>query len=259
MKREPATEHGPRHGGSSFEDPESASIPEPAWRARDHAPPRVPLTRDAIVETALRILDSEGIEGLSMRRVAEELGTGPGSLYWHVRNKGELLQLLFERVTAEVELPKPDPSRWQEQGKELARQMRAVMHRHRDIARVSLGRIPSGPTLARLSEWLFELLRPAGIPDRVIAYVGDLLGLYVGAFTFEESLGLASPTGEDLPPEQILAMFRDYVQSLPEDRFPNTRAAVDLLFGGDPDDRLEFGLDVMVRGLETFRAPSPGE
>ena len=93
----------------------------------------------------------------------------------------------------------------------------------------------------------------------MIAYVGDLLGLYVGAFTFEESLGLASPTGEDLPPEQILAMFRDYVQSLPEDRFPNTRAAVDLLFGGDPDDRFEFGLDVMVRGLETFRAPSPGE
>ncbi len=227
-------------------------VPEPPWRLRERAAPRIPLTRDAIIEAAMRILDSDGLEGLSMRRVAEELGTGAGSLYWHVRNKEELLQLLFERATGEMELPEPDPSRWQEQLKEVGRQMRAVMNRHRDIARVSLGRIPSGPTVALFTEWLFELLRPAGIPDRVIAYLGDLAGLYVGAYAFEESLGLASPTGEDLPPEQILQMFRGYVESLPEDRFPHTRGAVDLLFGGDQDERFEFGLEVIVRGMETY-------
>jgi len=218
-------------------------------------PPRVPLTRDAIIEAALRVLDREGMDALSMRRVAEDLGTGAASLYWHVRNKGELLQLLFERVIEEIELPEPDPSHWQEQGKALARQMRAVMRRHRDIARISLGRIPAGPTLARIAEWTFELLRPAGIPDRVIAYLGDLLGLYVGAYAFEESLGLASPTGEDLSPEQITAMIRDYIQSLPPDRFPNTVSAGDVLMGGDPDERFEFGLDVIVRGIETFARP----
>ena len=94
------------------------------------------------------------------------------------------------------------------------------MRRHRDVARISLGRIPAGPTLARYSEWLFELLQPVGIPDQVIAYLGDLMGLYIGAFAFEESLGIASPTGEDLPPDQIVQMFRDYVASLPDDRFP---------------------------------------
>src|SRR5437879_360100 len=154
-------------------------IPEPPWRvdARARAEPRIPLTRDAIVEAALHVLDRDGLDGLSMRRVAEELGAGAASLYWHVRNKGELLQLLMERLADEVELPHPDPSRWQEQLKDLGRQMRAGAHRHRDGARITLGRVPSGPTIARFTEWLFELLTPVGIPDRVIAYLGDLAAL----------------------------------------------------------------------------------
>jgi hypothetical protein len=107
------------------------------------------------------------------------------------------------------------------------------------------------------TEWLFTLLKPVGIPDRVIAYLGDLFGLYVGAYAFEESLGLSSPTGEDLPADQILEMFRGYVLSLPEDRFPHTRAAADLLFAGGPDERFEFGIDLMLRGLETYASRSP--
>jgi AcrR family transcriptional regulator len=219
----------------------------------------VPLTRDAIIDAALAVLGREGMEGLSMRRVGEELGTGAASLYWHVRNKGELLQLLFERVTEETVLPEPDPSRWQDQLRDLGRQTRAVLNSHRDSARISLGRIPSGPTIALLTEWLFELLRPVGIPDQVIAYAGDLMGLYVGAYAFEESLGLASPTGEDLPPEEIIKMFRGYVESLPEDRFPNTRAAAAVLFSGNADERFEFGMDLIIRGLESHATSGAGD
>lgn len=220
--------------------------------------PRPPLTREAIVDAALRVLEREGMDGLSMRNVGEELGTGAASLYWHVRNKEELLQLVFERVTEELVLPEPDPARWQEQLKDIGRQMRSIMTGHRDSALISLGRIPSGPAIARLSEWLFELLKPAGIPDHVIAYLGDLAGLYVGAFAYEESLGLASPTGEDLPPEQIVAMLRDYLLSLPRERFPHTLGAIDLLFGGGPDERFEFGLEVIVRGVEAYAQPKSG-
>ncbi|HTE85269.1 MAG TPA: TetR/AcrR family transcriptional regulator C-terminal domain-containing protein, partial [Dehalococcoidia bacterium] len=232
-------------------------IPEPAWRAdrRAHAAPRLPLTRDAILAAATRVLDRDGVDGLSMRRVAEELGTGAASLYWHVRNKGELLQLLFERLSEEIELPDPDPSKWQEQLKNLGRQMRAVAHRHRDYARISLGRVPSGPTIVRFAEWLFELMTPTGVPDRVIAYLGDLISLYVGAYAFEESLGLASPTGEALPPEQILEMFRDYILSLPADRFPHVRRNVGHLFGGDADERFEFGIDILLKGIQAYAQP----
>jgi AcrR family transcriptional regulator len=235
-------------------------LPEPPWRAnpRARAEPRIPLTRDAIVEAALRVLDREGLDGLSMQRVAQELKTGAGSLYWHVRNKGELLQLLSERLAGEIELPEPDPSGWREQLKDIGRQMRTGAHRHRDGARITLGRVPSGPTVARFAEWLFELLTPLGVPDRVIAYVGDIAALYVGAYAFEESLGVASPTGQDLPPEQIVAMFRDYLLSLPAEQFPHVHRAIGDLFGGDPDERFEFGLDLLIRGISTYATEAAG-
>ena len=234
--------------------PREIPLPEPKWRAdrRARAEPRRPLTRDAIVEAAILVLDRDGLDGLSMHRVAKELGTGAGSLYWHVRNKGELLQLLSERLLAEMELPDPDPTHWQDQLKDLGHQMRALSRRHRDGARITLGRLPSGPTLARFAEWLFELLTPVGIPDRVIAYLGDMVGLYVGAYAFEESLGVASPTGEDLPPDQIVAMFVDYLLSLPVERFPHVHRAIGDLFAGGPDERFEFGLEIILRGIGTY-------
>jgi AcrR family transcriptional regulator len=229
-------------------------VPDPPWlRARrPRAARRAPLSRDAIVDAALRLVDRDGIDGASMRRVAEELGTSPSSLYWHVRNRHQLLQLVFDRVAAEVELPPPDPARWQEQLKEVGREMRRVLTSHRDIARVTIGAIPVGGNVLRISEWLHALLRGAGLPDRVVGLVGDMLGLFVGAFAYEESLGLASPTGEDLPPHEILAMLGEYWASLPPEQFPHTLALLPVLFEGGPDERFEFMMDVIIRGLESL-------
>jgi AcrR family transcriptional regulator len=229
-----------------------ADIPRPSWQRPSTPAPRAPLTREAIVDAAIRVLDAHGMDGLSMRRVGEELGTGAGSLYWHVRNKEELIQLVFERVTEQMVLPEPDPARWKEQLRDLMQEMRARLKSHRDVARLSLGRVPMGPTVAMTNEWLFRLLKPVGIPDPVIAFIGDMAALYVGAHAFEESLGLSSPTGEEMAPEQIIEMFREYVLSLPEDRFPYTRGAVDLLLAGGPDERYEFGVDLILRGLESY-------
>ena len=235
----------------------AAEVPEAPWQLPAKQASRAPLTRDAIVAAALRVLDAEGVDGLSMRRVGEELGTGAASIYWHVKNKEELLQLIFERVSGAAALPAPDPARWQDQLRELAGQMRATLNSHRDLARISLGRIPSGPTIALISEWLFTLLVPAGIPDRVIAYLGDLFGLYVGAFSYEESLGSSSFTGPDFTPEQFLGMMRDYLLSLPEDRFPHTHRTVDQMLDTDLEARYAFGIDIMIRGLETYAAKAP--
>jgi AcrR family transcriptional regulator len=241
---------------------EQASAPEPAWRrpARKAAR-RQPLSREAIVQATLRVLDAEGFERLSMRRVAAELGTGAGALYWHVAGKEELLTLVIDQVASELELPEPEPERWQEQLKELARELRSLMKRHRDVARISLGRIPLGPNTVRVIEWQLGLMRAAGIPDRTAALTGDLAALYVGAFAYEESLGLQSPDGRDRPPHEILAMIGDYFASLPADRFPNIVSLLPLLVAGDPDERFEFGLDVIVRGLaaQTEKAPPPSE
>lgn len=239
---------------------ENEVAPEPPWlqSRRPRAAARAPLSRDAIVDAALRLLDREGLDGVSMRRLAEELGTSAGSLYWHVRNKHVLLQLVLDRVAGEIELPPRDPEHWQEQAKMLAREMRRVMTSHGDIARVTLGTIPVGPNMLRVMEWAHALLREAGLPDRTVALVGDLFGLYVGAYAYEESLGLASPTGEDLPPDQVIAMLQDYWASLPPALFPHTLALTKELFSGSQDERFEFGLDVLVRGLEALANSDPG-
>src|SRR3954451_1834385 len=170
-----------------------AGIPDPPWRQQRAARTRTPLSRDAIVNAAIEVLDEEGAEALSMRRVAEKLGAGAASLYWHVPSKAALIDLILDRVGAELELPEPDPSRWQEQLKEVMRSIRAVLARHRDLARLSLGRVPVGPNLVRSLEWQLAVMRGAGVPDRVAGLTADLMNLFVGAFAYEEAAPVEPP------------------------------------------------------------------
>jgi AcrR family transcriptional regulator len=205
------------------------------------------------VSAALVVLDREGLDGLTMRGVAEELDTGAAALYWHVANKEELLQLLIDRIIGELELPEPDPARWEEQLKELGRTMRTVLKSHRDVARVTLGRVPLGPNLVRIVEWQLALLRGAGIPDPIAALTGDLLALYVGAFVYEESLPAPPSTENEYSTDQMVAMLRDYFASFPSDRFPHTSELAGELTRADRDERFEFGMDVIVRGLKSHK------
>ena len=208
------------------------------------------LSREAIVEAGLAIVDLEGIDALTMRTVAQALGTGAASLYAHVASKDELLELIIERVIGEVELPgTPDPERWEEQLKELARELRQVFARHRDLARASFARIPVGENALRGSEWMIAVMRAGGLADQVIAYACDLLPLYVMAVAYEESLF----AGQELTLEgmhEFALQMRAYFAALPADRFPNVAAlAGPLTAGSDGDTRFEFGLDVLIRGL----------
>ena len=216
----------------------------------DRGSKRQPLDRDRVVRVALELLDEVGLEGLSMRRLADRLGVKAASVYWHVRDKEELLDLVFDRVIGEIEVPEPEPSRWRGQVAEVARDMRRVTNRHRDIARVQLGRFPIGPNALTFSEGLHAILRAGGLPDRTSAYAGQLLPLYVSAFALEEGSGLRSPSGEEASPEDVLDAIRGYLGSLPAERFPNLVALAGDITGGDPDERFEFGLELLLDGLE---------
>jgi TetR/AcrR family transcriptional regulator, tetracycline repressor protein len=211
---------------------------------------RRPLDRDRVVRAALELLDEVGLEGLSMRRLADRLGVQAASVYWHVRDKEELLDLVFDRVIGEIEVPEPNPSRWREQLAEVAHKTRRVTNSHRDIAWVQLGRFPIGPNALTFSEGMLAILRAGGLSDRTSAYAGQLIPLYVSAFALEEGLGLRSPGGDEASPEDVLDMIRGYFASLPVERFPNLVALAADITGGDPDERFEFGLELLLDGLE---------
>src|SRR5499427_11110824 len=103
---------------------DGAQIPPPPWQRAPDRPSRRRrelISRDAIVTAAVQLLDREGLAALSMRRLAEELGTGAASLYWHVGSKDGLLDLVFDELIGEEQIPDADPSRWQEQLKDIAR------------------------------------------------------------------------------------------------------------------------------------------
>lgn len=249
---------GPRPEAAPGSDPSMPPAPRfrpggLAGEPRRRAPRRASLNRDSIVAAALRVVDADGLDAMTMRRVGQELDTGGASLYAHVANKDELLELVIDQVIGELELPDaPDPDRWPEQVKEIVRSMRAVLAGHKDIARGCLGRIPLGPNALRGSEALIAVMKSGGLPDQVAAYACDLLPLYATATAYEESLyASAQITPTDLA--GYIAEMRAYFAALPTDRFPHIAAlAGPLTAGSGGDERFEFGLDVLVRGLASL-------
>jgi AcrR family transcriptional regulator len=231
--------------------------PAPPWASRSDRKPktRVPLSQDAIVDAAMRILDAEGYDGLSMRRVASELGTGAASLYAHVANKDELLDLMIDRVAGEFEYPEPDPDNWQEQLKECLRSQRRIFQSHPGIARAMLGRIPLGPNALRTIEGFLAVANAGDLPDHVLGWSADVISLYVTAQVFEEEIQRTDkPDVRSI--EEVyawLGQMKDFIRSLPKDEFPVLTEKVDAVFEhGGEDGRFEFGLDLMIRGLATY-------
>lgn len=203
----------------------------------------------------MRVLDSEGLDALSMRRIGEELDTGAASLYWHVGSKAGLLDLIFDHVIGEQDVPDPDPERWQQQLKGVARTMRATILRHRDIVRISVGRAALGPNALRYSERLLAILRAGGVPDGLAVSGFQLMFSIVNGFTMDETGQGGEPAADQPPPEELGTMARDYIAALPPDRFPNLVDLADHFAVSDADQRFELLLDLFVDGLATRARP----
>jgi AcrR family transcriptional regulator len=228
------------------------ALPSPPRRPRRREPPsrRTALTAEAIVTAAIELLDEGGMEGLSMRRVAERVGTGAASLYAHVSGREELLQLVFDRLVGQVPLPMPDPDRWHEQLFEMLDALRRVLTRHRDAAMSGLG-IPTTPNVLAAAEVLASLMRTGGMTDRVVALGMDQLSLLTVATALED--GLIEHSG--MTPEEIQRYYDDaevFYARLPADRFPAIASIAAAMTGPDGDERFRFGFDAMIAGFEAL-------
>ncbi|KQV14627.1 MULTISPECIES: TetR/AcrR family transcriptional regulator [unclassified Kitasatospora] len=223
------------------------SWPE-TWPGREKpAPRRQPLSRERIVATALAIIETEGLDALSMRRVAQELGTGAASLYAHISNKDELLEQVLDLVYSEITIETPDPARWQEQVKDHMRRARKVLISHGDLARAAMAaNVPVTPHALDSAEAVLGLLKAGGLDDRTASYGVDVLSLLVTATAFEES-SRWQVSAEDASAygERIRAFF----EAVPADRYPLVVSLAGELTRDVGDERFEFGLDILVAGL----------
>ncbi|GIF15218.1 TetR/AcrR family transcriptional regulator [Actinoplanes teichomyceticus] len=233
------------------------------WRPLpERRPTRVLLDREQIIDAALRISDAEGIDAVSTRRVAAQFGTGPSSLYAHVSNKDELLRLMFDRVCGEIELPAQEPERWQHQIKELMRNTHRILLAHNDLARVALAMIPNGPNALRASEWMLSLAIRAGLPPDLSAWANERIFLYVTADAYEASIWRAQLRHLGRPKaeveRQVKGDLRGYFNDLPADRFPYLSRHADAMVSGTTEERFEFGLDLLIDGLQRYVGKTTG-
>jgi AcrR family transcriptional regulator len=208
---------------------------------------------EQVVAAAIAVLDEAGVAGLSMRKVAEQLGTGAATLYAYVSGREELLELVFDELVGSVPLPStPDPEHWREQVVAAMRSLHSILVSHRDAALAGLGRIPTTPKTMAATEVIGGLMRAGGLSDRVIALGLDAMMLYVCASAFEDSL-----FDRTMSPEELFA-YHDSVHrffsALPADRFPVLASLVGPLTGPDGAERFDFGLEVLIAGLEAVSA-----
>jgi len=222
-----------------------------AWSEKD--PGRRQLTREELVRKSLEVLDEEGFDGLTMRRLAERLGVKAASLYNHVSDKGELLALMADAICAEI--PDLDRSRpWREQAETMAVQVRRALMAHRDGARLLAASPPMGPHRLRLIEQVLQVLASAGFSPAKIADASFVMNSYVVGFVLDETLGSSrDPTMA----RRMLEEGRRWFKSLPRQEYPTLVALADELIDAPPDRRFELGLRALLDGFE-LRLPKKG-
>ena len=201
------------------------------------------------MKAALEVLQVEGFDGLTMRRLAAQLGVKAASLYNHVRNKDELLALVADAICAEIPPPVPGLG-WREQLQRGGRAIRRVLLAHRDGARVMAATPPYGPNRLRVIEDLLRVLDEAGFRRAEIADVSFVLSSLVIGFVLDESMGAQILPGS--PGEQREAARR-WFKSLPADRYPNFARLADAFAQSTGERRFELAMGALLDGLERRR------
>lgn len=214
--------------------------------------PDAGLSKQRLVAEAIRLADREGVDGLSMRRLANVLGAGAMSLYHYVANKDELLDAMIDVVFTEIELP-PEGTDWQSAMRRRSASARQVLARHPWAVGLMESRTSPGPANLRHREAVTACLRRAGFSVVMATHANWLLDCYVYGFALQE----ASLPFDSV--EEFSEMAEDvYLPQLPPQEFPylNESAAGLMAAGYDPAAEFDFGLELVLTALEPLRTPA---
>ncbi|MER7498943.1 TetR/AcrR family transcriptional regulator [Nonomuraea pusilla] len=240
--------------------PSSESSGGSVWLRPERPPRDRRLTRERIVDVAVAVLDAEGHGGLSMRRVATELGVTAGSLYWYVRTKDDLLELALDRVLAEVSADPGAPG-WRPALAALARSNRAMLLRHRWALSELTLRPNLGPNALALAETGLRLLERAGFAgadlDAAMAAVNDhVVGAVIAEVAWHGTLERMGESGAGWG-ERAAGYLREVAARHPA-LARRMAATGEIDVERESERRFEFGLDCLLDGLAARRkAPLP--
>src|SRR4029453_3319677 len=189
------------------------------FRKSDRRRKRRPLDQGQVVQAALALLDEVGLDELTMRRLAQQLGVKAASLYRHVHNKDEVLALLRGEISGETPAASGTGS-WQEQLTEIAWNVRRGLLAHRDAARVLASSPPVGPRRLRHIEAVLRVLRMTGLRDRDAARAAYHLNNFVTEFAADEARFAAYTSAPGSSRRKILAEARRQFASLSKSAYP---------------------------------------
>jgi AcrR family transcriptional regulator len=209
---------------------------------------RAPLTRERVLQAAMALADEAGIESLTMRRLGEELGVGPMALYRHVANKEDLVDAMVDVVFGEIGLP-PTDTDWKTAMRERAIGVREALFRHRWATGMLESRMNPGPATLQHHDAVIGCLRASGFDIAMAAHAYSLLDSYIYGF---------AATQKNLPftPEDVGEMAQSMLQPFAAGAYPHlTEMLTDHIMqpGYDYADEFEYGLDVVIDGLERAR------
>ena len=210
-------------------------------------PPRAPLNRDRVLGAAMKLADDGGIESLSMRKLARELGVEAMSLYNHVANKDDILNGIVELVANEIELPTDDVD-WKTAIRRSAISARETYVRHPWASRLQMSRETAGVASLRRADWLLRSLRTAGLSKELT---------YHGYHILEAFLLGATVQQQEFPyqGEELASLAKSFLTEIPAADYPDLIEHVEDHLHPPQSDKsgFELGLDLILDGLERAR------
>ncbi|MEU6275620.1 TetR family transcriptional regulator [Streptomyces populi] len=220
----------------------------PTPQSRRERPAKPALTREGIVDTAVSLMEQEGLQRVTMRRLAQALDTGPASLYVYFANTGELHADILDRLMGQVDLAATGAD-WRERLDAVLASYEEVLFAHPALAQSALTARPSGSNYLALLEALLALLAEGGVPDLQAAWGVDILLQNATSSAAEHSA-----RREDSRADEDWARLNEALAATSPDVHPHVRAQAAHLVSGTPAERRRWSVNMLLNGIRTTPA-----
>ena len=219
---------------------------------------RTRLSRSAVVDRALWLADTEGVEALTIRRLATELGVTPMALYWHFRNKEELIAGLTDRIWGEIKSDVDPAAAWPRQMRNLLESLIDVLRAHPSASELLIGSDKLGPSSLQVTEMALDVLHRAGF-DALHAAEIARSALWTGLMLVMSEVPALRPGTS--PDERVERLRRKQIElaSLAPERYPRLVAAAVPMTTCDDDPvfHYQFGVDLFIAGVQAMAPGAP--